>query len=177
MLDSVKTFLRTRSLKKDSSNEPTGFLPMKEIKSAVAFIDVEDTSFDTCKIRLQAFFRDHNIKGDIFFLDFRKITKEERLITSITTTVLRKDLNWFGKPSREKVSLLLGSEPDLFISLIKDDCYPLEYMANLSHARFKIGRRQIYGNVFDLVVNDPAEKSLNEADAFSAIRQILERVI
>ncbi|MCR5003669.1 MAG: hypothetical protein K5984_04795 [Bacteroidales bacterium] len=177
MIEAIKTFLRNRSLKKDASREATGFVPLSKVKSAVAFIDVEDTSFDACKLYLQAFYRDHNIKGDIFFLDFRKITKEERLITSITTTVLRKDLNWYGKPSDEKVRLLLGSEPDLFISLIKENSYPLEYMANRSQAKFKIGRQQIFGKVFDLVVNDPAEKTLNEAEAFLAIRKLLEKVV
>ena len=88
MLDSVKDMLRRHSLKKNASTEPTGFVPLSDIRSAVAFIDVEDTSFNECKNSLLLFFREHNIKGDIFFFDFRNLTEGERLITSITTTVL-----------------------------------------------------------------------------------------
>ena len=129
MVDSVKSFFRKKNLKKYSSTVPTGILPMDKVRSAVAFIDVEDTSFDACKIALQAFFRDYNIKGEIFFFDFRKIGNEERLITSITNTILKKDLDWSGKPNREKIDLMLGSEADLFISLIRSTDYTLEFMA------------------------------------------------
>ncbi len=56
-MDSVKDLMRRRSLKKYSSTEPTGILPLSKVKSAVAFIDVEDTSFDVCKNAILAFFR------------------------------------------------------------------------------------------------------------------------
>jgi hypothetical protein len=108
MLEPVKELLRRHSLKKNASPEPTGFVPLDRIRSAVAFINVEDTSFNECKNILMLFFREHNIKADIFFFDFRKLTEGERLITSITTTILKKDLNWFGKPSKEKVNLMLA---------------------------------------------------------------------
>ena len=74
MLEPVKEMLRRQSLKKNASTEPTGFVPLDKIRSAVAFIDVEDTSFNECKNALLIFFREHNIKGDIFFFDFRKLT-------------------------------------------------------------------------------------------------------
>ena len=164
MLEPVKDLLRRQSLKKNASTEPTGFVPLDKIHSAVAFIDVEDTSFNECKNILMLFFREHNIKGDIFFFDFRKLTEGERLITSITTTILKKDLNWFGKPSREKVDLMLGGEPDLFISLLPFNDFPIEFMATCSRARFKVGRVQLPGNTFDLVMKDSETHPLNEAD-------------
>ena len=74
MLEPVKDMLRRQSLKKNASTEPTGFVPLSKIRSAVAFIDVEDTSFNECKNTLLLFFREHNIKGDIFFFDFRELT-------------------------------------------------------------------------------------------------------
>ena len=176
MVDSVKSFFRKKYLKKFESKAPTGILPMSQVKSAVAFIDVEDTSFDACKIALQAFFRDYGIKGEIFFFDFRKIGSEERLITSITNTVLKKDLDWCGKPSREKIDLMLGTEADLFISLIRGTDYPLEFMAKCSQAKFKVGRIQLPGNTFDLIVSDPADRPLSEKESFDAMRQFLAKI-
>ena len=158
MVDSVKSFFRKKYLKKFESKAPTGILPMSQVKSAVAFIDVEDTSFE------------------IFFFDFRKIGSEERLITSITNTVLKKDLDWCGKPSREKIDLMLGTEADLFISLIRGTDYPLEFMAKCSQAKFKVGRVQLPGNTFDLIVSDPAERPLNEKESFDAMRQFLAKI-
>ena len=169
-------YLRRYALRKAASPEPTGLLPLASLRSAVVFIDVEDTSFDNCKKSLQAFFRDRGIKGEIFFIDFRRLNKEERLITSITNTILRKDLNWFGKPAREKVALMLEGEPDLFISLVPRPSYALEYLATASRARFKVGRQQLPGGVFDLVAQDPAGTVLSEDDAFKAIVKFMEKI-
>ncbi|MBO4434926.1 MAG: hypothetical protein J5769_05705 [Bacteroidales bacterium] len=176
LTDKVKGLFRRQSLKKHTSTEPTGLMPLSEVRSAVAFIDVVDTSFNECKQALMAFFRDNNIKGDIFFFDFRKLDQGERLITSITTTVLKKDLNWFDRPSQDKVNLMLAGEPDLFISLIPNADFPIEFMANCSRAHFKAGRVQLPGNVFDLVVSDPAGRSLSEAEFFNELYKLLRRV-
>ena len=138
MLEGVKGFFRSRALAKYASTEPTRITPIGKIRSAVAFIDVEDTSFNECKVALMNFFRERNIKGDIFFFDFRKLTEGERLITSITTTVLRKDLNWYGRPAREKVDLMLEGEPDMFISLLRKSDFPIHFMAAASKAHFKV---------------------------------------
>lgn len=173
MLNAIKNFMRMRALKRDASHTPTAILPIREIHSAVAFIDVADTSFDNCKLALQAFFRDNNIKGEIFFFDFRKITSQDRLITSITNTVLRKDVSWYGKPSREKLNLLRGTGADMFISLVKSDDFPIEYMAKCSTAKFKVGRVQLPGNTFDMVISEPADKELSQLDVFSGIKDYL----
>lgn len=176
MLETVKDFFRKRSLRKHQSTVPTGILPLAQVRSAVAFIDVEDTSFDACKLALQAFFREYNIKGEIFFFDFRKIGNEERLITSITNTVLKKDLDWCGRPSREKTWLMHAAEADLFISLIPGTPFPLEYLAKCSRARFKAGRVQLPGNTFDLVVTDPSGRPLNQKEGFDAMRTFLAKI-
>lgn len=170
----LKEFFQRRSLRKGASEVPTGLIPIKKVRSAVVFIDVEDTSFSYCKDAVNYFFRDHKIKADIFFFDFRRISSDERLITSITTTVLRKDLNWYGKPGRDKVDLMLSGQPDMLISLVSTPSYALEYMASCSRARFKVGMTD--SPVFDLVFKDTAEKPLTEFEAFLEIVKILDKV-
>lgn len=174
--ESIKALFRRHSLKKHASTQPTGFMPISKVRSAVAFIDVEDTSFHECKQKLQNFFRENNIRGDIFFFDFRKLPDGERLITSITGTVLKKDLNWYGRPSDDKIRILLEGEPDMFISLLPKADFPIEFMATCSNARFKAGRFQIPGNVFDLVITDPADRNLNQAEAFDEMEKLLTRI-
>lgn len=172
-------FLRQNSLKKHGSKIPTDITPIRDIKTAVAFIDVEDTSFDACKNSIMAFYRENGIKGEIFFFDFRKLNETERLITSITNTVLKKDLNFYGRPSKEKVSQMLAAQPDLFISLINKDDFPIHYMASCCEARFKVGRKQLPGDVFDLVVCEQENEegySLPEAEIFKSIKELMLKV-
>lgn len=176
MFEAIKKYLQDRSLKRYASKTPTSIMPLDEVRTAVAFIDVEDTKFNTCKNALLAFFRDNGIKGEIYFLDFRKITAEERLITSISTTILKKDLNWYGRPSQEKINLLTSSSPDLFITLVGEISFPMEFMARCSNARFKVARAQIPGNVFDLVVSDPSDRTLSQLESFEAMKAILAKI-
>ena len=176
MFEAILNLFRKRSLKKYSSDVPTGIIPVEKLRSAVTFIDVEDTSFDECKHLIQAFYRDNDIKGEIFFFDFRKLGEGERLITSITNTILKKDLGWFGKPDQEKIDRMLDGSPDLFISLIAKDDFPIDFMAKCSTAKFKIGRRQLPGNTFDLVVSDSPEKPCSEAEVFREMTRLLKKV-
>ena len=173
---SIKDFFRKKAVRQ-CQNVPTGMLPLSRISTAVAFIDVEDTSFDECKLALMSFFRAHGIKGEIFFFDFRKIISGERLITSITNTILRKDLNWYGRPSAEKLALLDGLQgTDMLISLLPYGSFPAEFAARYCRASFKIGRVRLPGSVFDLVVADPAGKTMSEAESFQAIKNILDKI-
>lgn len=177
----ITDFLRKQAIKKHGSKKQTCITPMKDIHSAVAFIDVEDQTFDECKNSLMAYFRERNIKLEVFFLDFRKLNETERLITSITNTILKKDLNFYGKPSQEKVDLMCNYQPDLFISLISKDDYAITYMASCCDAKFKIGRKQLPGDVFDMVIQDTTSSTdeiaaISEADSFKRMKEFLNKI-
>lgn len=66
--------------------------------------------------------------------------------------------------------------PDLFISLIKGTDFPIEYMAKYCRASFKVGRTQLPGNVFDLVVSDPKSRDYSEAEVFEGIKKYIKIV-
>ena len=176
MFEFAQEFFRKRSLKNDASTVPTGFLPLSKIKSYVAIIDVEDITYDSCKTMIMNYFRKSEIGGSVFFQDFRKIGSEDRLITSIQTTITKKDVNWYGKPSKYKLNVMQEQDPDVFICLIKEPDYPVEYLVRTSRARFKIGRKQLPGNPFDLVVNDPEGKTISQLDSFKIISSYISRI-
>ena len=176
MFEFVKDIFRKSSLKKHASTVPTGILPLSQIKSYVAIIDVEDTTYDTCKSAILNYFRSMDIRGSVFFQDFRKIGSEDRLITSIQTTITKKDLDWLGRPNKYKLGVLDEQNPDLFISLIKEPDFAIEYMTKTSKARFKIGRKQMDGNLFDLVINDPAGKDISQLESWNAIKNYLGKI-
>ena len=176
MFEFVKNIFRKRSLKKHCSDVPTEILPLNQIKSYVAVIDVEDSTFDACKTNIMNYFRGMDIRGAVFFQDFRKIGSEDRLITSIQTTITKKDLDWLGRPNKYKMGVLAEQNPDVFISLIKEPDFAIEYMARTSKARFKIGRKQLGGDLFDLVVSDPAGKNVSQLDSFNAMKVYLGKI-
>lgn len=170
-------YFRKKALRKYGSRTATSILSVAEVSTAIALIDVQDTSFNECKQGLMNFFRDNRIKGEIFFLDLRKIGKGERLITSVTNTILRRDLNWYGRPSAGKLALFDNiAQPDLFISLIDDGSFTAEFTARYCKARCKVGRTRLDGDVFDIVVSDPSDRRLSEAESLEAIKQILGKI-
>ena len=174
--ETFQNFFRKQSLKRHSSNVQTEILPISKIKSYAAIIDVEDTSYDSCKTAIINFFRHYEINGIIFFQDFREISSGERLITSIQTTITKKDLNWYGRPSDYKLKVLAERDPDILICLIADPSYPMEYLIRTSKARFKIGRKQLGGNVFDVVLQDPEGKHISQLESFNAVKNLLLKI-
>ena len=176
MFDALKEILRSRTIR-STSGRSTGFLPLGAIHSVIVFVNVEDPSFEECKQTLMAFFRENGLKGEIYYFDLRRIEKEERLLTSIASTILTKDLNWYGKPSHDKISHLMQANPDLLISLLKEKNYAHDYMVRRSNARFKVGRQQIAGKAFALVLNEHEDSRLSEIQAFRNIMEFLHKIV
>lgn len=176
IIDFIKNSFRKRALRRNRSGVPTSMLPLHAVKTAAVVIDAEDASFDACKQAVQAFCREHGIKVEIFFFDFSKVGSEDRLMTSVPNTVLAKDLNWFGMPSAEKMKLLAECAPDLFISLINDTGFPIHFMSACCRARFKVGRKQLPGDVFDMIAADSPERVSPEDEIFEHIRTIIQTI-
>lgn len=174
MLEKLKELMRNHALKNDRSTVPTGIMPLKDVRSAITFIDVEETNFNDCKDAIMAFYRENGIKGSVFFFDFRDLTSSELLITSITMTVLKKDLNWYDKPSKANIFAMLGQKPDLFISLINSTDFPIHYMAACSEAKCKVGRVQLPGNVFDIVLE--GTEGIPQLEVFGSIKELLSKI-
>ena len=71
---------------------------------------------------------------------------------------------------------MLDGEPDLFISLLPSTDFPLEFMATASRAHFKIGRVQLPGNTFDLVIKDPEDRKLSEAEVCKELIKFMAKI-
>lgn len=70
----------------------------------------------------------------------------------------------------------LRSSSDLFIALNSRPGIDERYAAVCSGARFKIGRHQFPGQVYDLVVKDPGEEPAAAADAFAMIQKLITSI-
>lgn len=179
MFDVILRFFRDRKIQKFLSDVPTGIRSLRNISSVNVIIDVEEPGFELLKEDILAWGRQKGLKINIYFLDFRKLGKEELLLTSITTTVLRKELDWIGTPEFSKVGTLLYEHSDLFISLIDNGDFPIEFLSKCSKAKFKIGRYGFDGHVYDMVfTGNPTEDLRSDARRiFAAMTGFIEKIV
>lgn len=178
MFDFIKNIFRKRKIGKFISDIPTGLIPMKEISSVNVVMDVEEPGFDLLKADIMSWAAQAGVKINIYFFDFRRLDKEELLITSIQTTIIKKELDWIGTPDISKVMGLLGEKSDLFISLIDNGDFPIDFISKCAKARFKIGRREYEGHVFDMIISGSQTVDLRSDSRliFSAITDFLEKI-
>ena len=178
MFESIKNFFRRRAVRKYSKAAVTSILPLSEISSAHFVIDVEEVEWDVLKEDILAWGRSAGVKTAIYFFDFRKLGKNELLLTSIQTTVARKDLNWYRMPSYDKVAGLIEEPCDLFISLVDTADFPIDFVSKCSAARFKIGRKAYPGHCFDLVLSGKPSEGLRSGSCqvFAGIVEFLGKI-
>ena len=178
MFETIKNFFRKRKIRKFSRAIPTGLLPLSEITTAHIVMDVEEQEWDILKEDILAWGRSAGIKVSIYFFDFRKLGKNELLLTSIQTTVARKDLNWIGMPAYDKVSGVIEDPCDLFISLVNNGDFPIDFVSKCSCARFKIGRHAYTGHCFDIVYSGKQTVELRSKgrQVFAGIVEFLGKI-
>ena len=178
MFEPIKNFFRRRTIRKLSRAVPTGLLPLSEIKSANIVIDVEESEWDVLKEEILAWGRASGVKIGLYFFDFRKLAKDELLLTSIQTTVARKSLNWIGMPEYSTVAGMIEEPCDLFISLINNGNFPIDFVSKCSCARFKIGRRAYPGHVFDMICSGKETVGLRSGgrQVFAGIIEFLGKI-
>lgn len=178
MLDAVKEFFRKRKLRKFINTEKTSLLPLSEIKTANVVIDVEEPGFDILKEDILAWGRSSGIDVSIYFFDFRKLGKDELLLTSISTTIIKKELTWYDMPDPSKVRSLFCEKSDLFISMVANGDFPIEFVSKCAKARFKIGRFPFEGHTYDMTMEGGAIEELrsDSREIFAAITDFLKKI-
>lgn len=176
MLEFIKNIFRRKFLRKTAGKSTSGLLPLSAIHSATVIMDAEDTGCEACKSKVEAFCKSNGIKLTVWFFDFAGKGEDERQTTSLDRTLLKKDLNWWGRPSMEMMKTFAAESPDMMISLIDSNHFPVECMAKCSGARFKIGRKQLKDRTFDLVIEDSPSKCFSQEEAFVEITRYLETI-
>ena len=178
MFDKIKRFFQDRKLRKYMSDLPTGILPLEEIHTVNVVIDVEEPGFDLLKEDILSWGKSLGIKVNIYFFDFRKLGKDELLLTTIDKTLLRKGLDWLGTPNIAKLNSLFEEKSDLLISMIDNGDYSIEFLCKCAKARFKVGRCAFPGHAYDLVVSGAANEDLrsDSREIFQEITEFLLKI-
>ena len=176
MLEFIKNIFRRKFIRKTAGKSTSGLLPLSAIRSATVIMDAEDTGCEACKSKVEAFCKSNGIKLTVWFFDFAGKGEDERQTTSLDRTLLKKDLNWWGRPSMETIKTFAAESPDMMISLIDSNHFPVECIAKCSGARFKIGRKRLKDRTFDLVIEDSPSKCFSQEEAFVEITRYLETI-
>lgn len=178
MFDTIKSIFRKRKIGKFVSDVQTGLLPFSDISTVNVVLDVEEPGFDVLRAQILEWGRKAGVKLNIYFFDFRRLDKEELLITSIQTTIIKKELDWIGTPDISKVIGLIGEKSDLFISLIDNGDFPIEFISKCAKARFKIGRCGFPGHVYDMIISgsQTADLRSDSCKIFDAIVEFLNKI-
>ena len=67
--------------------------------------------------------------------------------------ITRNDLTWYMKPSGEAVDAFYALDPDMLVDFTLDVPLELQFLVQLSTARFKIGCYTENENDYDLMIN------------------------
>ena len=73
---------------------------------------------------------------------------------------LRKDLDWRLVPNNQYVQNFMNQHFDILIDLHLDHCFPLDYVAALSMAKFKVGKLKKHMNLYDLSIEIEEDQSV-----------------
>lgn len=178
MFEQIKNFFRKRKIRRLSRAVPTGLMPLSKISTINFVIDVEESEYDVLKEEILAWGKAADKRVGVYYFDFRKLNANELLLTSIDTTIARKELNWFGMPSYEKVAALIEQESDLFVSLIDNGDFPIDFVSKCAAARFKIGRKPYQGHCFDLIISSKQTDGVRSGgrDVFAGIVEFLGKI-
>lgn len=174
----IRNIVRNKRIRKYASNIETGFIPLSEINSINVIINVEEPGFDELKDDILSWGKTIGKKINIYFFDFRKLGKDELLLTSIANTIIKRELDWTGMPDFAKICPLVEEKSDLLISMIDNHDYPIDFLARCTKARFKIGRHAYEGHPYNMtIVSREAEELRSEArQIFSAITEFITKI-
>ncbi len=157
MKNPVQSLLRLIALKRNCSGAPHGLCPLSRIRTATVLLDSSAEDADTARAGVKQYFDYHNIP-------VRILAPAKGELDLLGT--LKKKVR--GPRAQE-------DSGELFISLVDSpENFCSEYEARCSRASFKVGRRQLPGDVFDMVVLAPENSpEVSQTAVFAEIKNYL----
>lgn len=160
MINPLLVLCRRMALRRGQSKVPTALLPLTKVRGAMVYVDAmgaDEESERVCQA-VQQFFGGLGIPVQIL-------------------RAAKENVNWRGFLKKRVRGTRETRREDLLISLAASpEDFAAEYEARCSTARFKVGRYQLPGNVFDLVVAAPENGEPGQLAAFSAIKEYLCKI-
>ncbi len=126
-------------------------------KSAVILFDAQKK--DAFKIiwEFRGFLKDHEIDCTIYGYVNQKEIPPDMLFWKDLHIINKSNLNWYLQPKGENVELFRKEDPDMLIDFNTNHRLEIQFLVQLSPARFKIGCYTEEMNDYDLMINLPGE--------------------
>lgn len=122
-------------------------------RSAVVLFDTGDPDAFKAIKEFRKFMEAKGIKCSAYGYVQQKEIPQDMLFRKNYEFVTKNDLNWYMKPAGEVVEAFYRNDPDLLVDLTFDNRLEIQFLVQLSTARFKIGCFTESDNDYDLMIN------------------------
>lgn len=153
----IHKWKRHRALSKYASCIPTGLHPLSRFKTAAVFLGFEERDSEDAKALAEEFFNSHNIEVHFYYND-------------------SSSANRYGKLKSSEQNPDGICEEDLFISMLDSTGFFIRFAAVSSRAITKIGRIQLPGDIFDIIVSGADNEDSKQTDSLRTIFDILSKI-
>jgi len=136
ILDRIKNSLYRSVLKQRGSDRPRRTITnLKDAQTVGIIYDSSDPDHDITVTKFAEMLRNKGKKVDIIaYINDKKVDHKGDI-----EVFNPKAVNWYGIPLDERVSAFCNKPFDLLISAVLGESKPLEYIAYLSKAKYRVG--------------------------------------
>ncbi|HER09114.1 MAG TPA: hypothetical protein ENO20_09410 [Bacteroides sp.] len=120
--------------------------------AAILFDTTVENSFPVIH-EFRKFIDKQGIRCSAFGYVPEKEIPQEMLLRKNYSFITRKDLNWYRRPRGEVTENFYSCDPDMLIDFTFQSLLELQFLVQLSTARFKIGCYTEQENDYDLMIN------------------------
>ena len=106
------------------------------------------------------YLKSENIKSHSIGIVQQKEIPSQMLFWDKYDYITRKEINWYKKPTGEVAKKLFEANPDILFDFTFNAPLEVQYLVQLSKARFKIGCYTENENDYDLMINSGADCEL-----------------
>lgn len=122
-------------------------------KSAVIVFDTSAPNAFPAIKEFREFVEKGGVRCSVFGYVPQKEVPQEMLFLKNFFFITKSDLNWYLKPSGEAVDTFFNQDPDMLVDFSTGLTLELQFLVQLSPARFKIGCYTEQKNDYDLMIN------------------------
>ena len=122
-------------------------------KSAVIVFDTNTPNAFPAIKEFREFIEKKGVQCNVYGFVPQKEVPQEMLFWKNFFFLTKSNLNWYMKPSGETVDSFFSQDPDMLVDFSQGLLLELQFLVQLSPARFKIGCYTEQKNDYDLMIN------------------------
>lgn len=129
-------------------------------KSAIILFDAQIEKGFSVVREFHSFLNDQGISCTVYgFIDQKEVPKA-MLFWKDYHIITKRNLNWYLQPRGEAVTLFNKENPDILLDFSFEPRLELQFLVELSPARFKVGCYTEEKNDYDLMIKLPEQKDM-----------------